>query len=71
VAIELLGERTIRIEELEADVQEMKAIFKAQLEEATRQLEALRKGPQQGGSGGGGQAAAAAAANGGGAGGGG
>ena len=62
VAIELLGERTIRIEELEADVEEMKSIFKAQLEEAARQLEALRKGA---GSGSGGGAGAEAAGNGG------
>jgi hypothetical protein len=45
VAVELLGERTLRIEELEVDVNEMKTIFKSQLDEAMRQLERHRAGP--------------------------
>jgi len=44
VAVELLGERTLRIEELEVDVREMKAIFKQQMDEAMRLLEEHRGG---------------------------
>jgi hypothetical protein len=38
VAVEIIGERSLRIEELEDDIQEMKAIFRAQLDEAAKQL---------------------------------
>eukprot|EP00775_Hariotina_reticulata_P007626 gene7626-7828_t len=41
VAIEIIGERSLRIEELEADIMDMKAIFHAQLEAAATQLHAL------------------------------
>jgi hypothetical protein len=43
VAVELLGERSLRIEELEADISEMKAIFQAQMDEAAHQLDRLQR----------------------------
>lgn len=46
VAVEIIGERSLRIEELEDDIADMKAIFHAQLEEAVQQLAAVRQ--QQG-----------------------
>jgi hypothetical protein len=51
VAIDLLGERTLRVEELEADVAEMKAIFREQLDEAARQLAQAGGGAQAEGNG--------------------
>jgi multidrug resistance efflux pump len=42
VAVEVIGERSLRIEELEADMEDMRVIFKAQLEEAVAQLTAAR-----------------------------
>lgn len=39
--MEIIGERSIRIEELEADIIDMKAIFHSQLEEAVGQVTAL------------------------------
>jgi hypothetical protein len=41
VALEIIGERSLRIEELEADIMDMKGIFHAQLEAAATQLHAL------------------------------
>jgi flagellar motor switch protein FliG len=43
VAMEIIGERSIRIEELEADIVDMKAIFHSQLEEAVGQVHALKQ----------------------------
>ncbi len=39
LALELLGERNERIEQLEEDIEDMRGIFKAQLEEAVNQLQ--------------------------------
>jgi hypothetical protein len=41
--MEIIGERSIRIEELEADIIDMKAIFHEQLEEAVGQVHALKQ----------------------------
>lgn len=41
VAMEIIGERSLRIEELEADIADMKSIFHAQLEEAMSQVHAV------------------------------
>jgi hypothetical protein len=43
VALEIIGERSIRIEELEADILDMKGIFHTQLEEAVGQVAALQQ----------------------------
>jgi chromosome segregation ATPase len=42
-SLEVLGERSLRCEELEADIADMKAVFAAQLEEAVQQLAACRQ----------------------------
>jgi ribosomal protein S3 len=42
VAVEVIGERSMRIEELEADLVDMREIFKTQLEEAMAQVADLR-----------------------------
>jgi hypothetical protein len=41
--MEIIGERSIRIEELEADIIDMKAIFHEQLEEAVAQVHAFKQ----------------------------
>lgn len=38
--MEIIGERSLQIEELEADILDMKTIFRAQLEEAIAQVQA-------------------------------
>ncbi|KAF6251879.1 hypothetical protein COO60DRAFT_578244 [Scenedesmus sp. NREL 46B-D3] len=43
VALEIIGERSIRIEELEADIADMKSIFHDQLEEAVGQVQAMKQ----------------------------
>lgn len=43
VAVEIIGERSLRIEELEEDIADMKAIFHAQLDEAARRLAAAEQ----------------------------
>lgn len=43
VAVEIIGERSLRIEELEEDIADMKAIFHAQLDAAARKLEAAEQ----------------------------
>ena len=42
VAVEVIGERSMRIEEMEADLVDMREIFKTQLEEAMAQVADLR-----------------------------
>lgn len=42
-ALELLGERTERVEELHQDIADMKALYKAQITELCAQLEALQR----------------------------
>ncbi|KAF8062760.1 CRTISO2 [Scenedesmus sp. PABB004] len=54
VALEIIGERALRIEELQADVAEMKEIFRAQLQEAAAQLEAAQRATDAGAAAGGG-----------------
>jgi chromosome segregation ATPase len=49
VALELLGERNERIEQLEDDIAEMKGIFREQLEECAQQLAAALGAPGGGG----------------------
>ncbi|KAJ3171599.1 hypothetical protein HDU88_007679 [Geranomyces variabilis] len=41
-ALELLGEKTERVQELQADIADMKGIFKQQLSDMMRELDALR-----------------------------
>jgi len=43
LAMEALGERNTRVAELEDDVQDMKVLFRDQLDEAMRQLEDARQ----------------------------
>ncbi|KAJ3147846.1 hypothetical protein HDU86_007841 [Geranomyces michiganensis] len=43
-ALELLGEKTERVQELQADIADMKGIFKQQLSDMMRELDALRGG---------------------------
>lgn len=47
VAVEIIGERSLRIEELEEDISDMKAIFHAQLDEAAKKLAAAEQAQQQ------------------------
>jgi hypothetical protein len=47
VAVEIIGERSLRIEELEEDIADMKAIFHAQLDEAAKRLAAAKQRPTQ------------------------
>lgn len=47
MAVEIIGERSLRIEELEEDIVDMKAIFHAQLDEAATKLAALTGEQQQ------------------------
>lgn len=42
--MEIIGERSLQIEELEQDILEMKSIFHAQLEEAMAQVRAAANG---------------------------
>ncbi|KAJ3009444.1 hypothetical protein HKX48_007932, partial [Thoreauomyces humboldtii] len=42
-ALELLGERTERVEELQADIADMKVIFKQQLTELMVELDEVRR----------------------------
>jgi hypothetical protein len=51
VALEIIGERSLRIEELEEDIHDMKSIFHAQLDEAARKLEAAEQQQQADGGG--------------------
>lgn len=41
-ALELLGERTERVDELQQDIVDMKALYKAQITELCAQVEAAR-----------------------------
>ena len=43
VAVEIIGERSLHIEELEEDIADMKAIFHTHLDEATRKLHAAEQ----------------------------
>jgi hypothetical protein len=47
VAVEIIGERSLRIEELEEDISDMKAIFHTQLNEAAKKLAAAEQAQQQ------------------------
>jgi len=47
VAVEIIGERSLRIEELEDDISDMKAIFHAQLDEAVHKLAAAQQQLQE------------------------
>lgn len=47
VAVEIIGERSLRIEELEDDIADMKAIFHAQLDEAVHKLAAAQQQLQE------------------------
>jgi hypothetical protein len=51
IALEIIGERSLRIEELEEDIYDMKLIFHAQLDEAARKLEAAEQQQQADGGG--------------------
>lgn len=48
IALELLGERNERVEQLELDIVEMKEIFHQQLEIAVEQLNALKNSSNEG-----------------------
>lgn len=43
VAVEIIGERSLRIEELEEDIADMKGIFHTQLDEAAKRLAAAEQ----------------------------
>ncbi len=47
MAVEIIGERSLRIEELEEDIADMKAIFHAQLDEAAKRLAAAEQQQMQ------------------------
>jgi hypothetical protein len=47
VAVEIIGERSLHIEELQEDISDMKAIFHAQLDEAAKRLAAAEQQQQQ------------------------